>query len=894
MTTYRTDYRPFPYDLPQVELEFDLDPACTTVRTRITVQAKPETGSGAPLVLDGQDIDLIEVRVDGQLWEDFAHDPVSEQLSIRELPQQSCVEIISTCRPSDNNALMGLYVSGNSLFTQCEPQGFRRICFFADRPDVMSQYRVTLRADKKTYPTLLSNGNLIDSRVLADGRQQCVWEDPFRKPCYLFALVAGRFDCREQQAFTRSNKPVLLQIYSDPGTYDRTEWAMQSLVRALQWDESRFDLELDLERFMIVAAADFNMGAMENKGLNVFNAAYVLADSETATDANFRGIEAVIGHEYFHNWTGNRVTCRDWFQLSLKEGLTVFRDQEFTADMLAHGLDATRAASARAVKRIDDVTMLRAAQFPEDAGPMAHPIRPQSYEEISNFYTATVYEKGAEVIRMMHTLLGEQAFQQGMKIYFERHDGQAVTCDDFIDAMQTAWQQKHPQRSLEVFSRWYSQAGTPEVRVTIEPTGRSDQVRLTLSQSCPPVGVEQQAISEKLPFHIPFALGALDAKGKPLTLECGDQLGQTLLLELHEQSQSWLINGWQSDAAASLLRNFSAPVKIEFEHSDEQLHLLAKSDPNAFSRWEAMQTLLTKAIMLLARLPGDQSASSVTLEHLVLTCRNILADRGIDDGYRSRLLTLPTDRYLLQQMDVMDPLAIAKAKQTLTGKLGHALTTELTEHVSLAEHGKDFDQSAIAAGKRSMVNLALDWLCQAGGKQAKTVALDRYKSASNMTDRLGALQALYHHPEHDAAVKAASDDFYQRFEDNPLVIDKWFALQATAPATDVSAVTRLMQHPAFNKRNPNRLRSVLFQFCMNNPVGFHASDGAGYRFWAAQVADIDSSNPEVAARLARVMDHWRHHAQGVREMMQSALQQVLSHPGLSGNTREVVSKALSL
>ena len=901
MTIYRKDYQSYPYDLPSVELEFDLDATLTSVKANILVNARQDTPTGQPLILDGEDIALMELRVNGVVWQKYRLEENQTKLIVDDLPRECSIQITSTCKPAENSALSGLYVSGKSLFTQCEPEGFRRICWFADRPDVMSRFRVTLRANPDLYPSLLSNGNLVDSGMLEDGRLQCVWDDPFRKPSYLFALVAGTFDCREQTVQTMSGKTALLQIYSDPGTYERTEWAMQSLVRALRWDESRFNLELDLDRFMIVVAADFNMGAMENKGLNIFNAAYVLANPQTATDANYRGVEAVIGHEYFHNWTGNRVTCRDWFELSLKEGLTVFRDQEFTADMMASGLDAARAASARAIKRIDDVALLRSAQFPEDSGPMAHPIRPQSYEEISNFYTATVYEKGSEVIRMMHTLLGEEIFQQGMTEYFRRHDGQAVTCDDFVAAMEHAWQKQYPERDLSVFARWYSQAGTPTVRVELQDTGTPDQIRLTLSQSCPAVGVEQQTALDKLPFHIPLAMGALDASGAPLTLRCGEQNGQTLLIELTQAQDSWVIDGWSDGAAVSLLRDFSAPVKIEFAATDDSLHLLARKDPNAFARWEATQTLLTRILIALATEPATSTidlSKRPDAQALVQTLQSILSDTAIDDGYRTRLLSAPTDKYLLQQMEIMNPLAIASAKQTLIAFLGTALSPALMSIVERAggkvEQGEAFDPSAIAAGKRALVNLALDWICQASQPGAKSIALDRYRCATNMTDQFGALQALFHHPEHDQQVIDASEDFYSRFHDNALVIDKWFALQATSPVTTTERMASLTQHPAFNRRNPNRVRALIFQFCINNPLGFHAQDGSGYQFWARQVGELDAGNPEIAARLARVMDHWRHHSPKTREMMQNALQSVADLPALSPNTREVVTKALSL
>jgi len=900
MTIYRSEYTPYPFELPEVDLTFDLAAEKTLVTAKIKVKAKPQTAEGTALVLDGSDIELLSLRINGNDWPDYSLNEDGKKLIISNVPREFDLEIESACKPQENTALMGLYVSGASLFTQCEAEGFRRICWFADRPDVMSRYKVTMRACPKQYPQLLSNGNLLQTRMLEDGRQECVWEDPFPKPCYLFALVAGQFDCREHTLQTRSGKPVLLQIYSDPGTYDKTEWAMQSLIQSLRWDETRFGLELDLDRFMIVAAADFNMGAMENKGLNIFNAAYVLADPNTATDANFRAIQAVIGHEYFHNWTGNRVTCRSWFELSLKEGLTVFRDQEFTADMMAEGLEPQKAESARAVKRIDDVVVLRAAQFPEDAGPMAHPIRPESYEEISNFYTATVYEKGAEVIRMMHTLLGESTFQEGMKEYFRRHDGQAVTCDDFVSAMEHAWRQKQPDRDLSVFSRWYSQAGTPTVMVELLPGSSDDEIKIKLSQACPPVGIEQKSGIQKLPLHIPFAIGAISRDGQPLTLQCGSQKGQTLLLELMQEEQTWTIKGWRKDAVASLLRNFSAPVNVVASETDEDLHLLARHDPNAFARWESVQKLLARMLLsMLGKSHAEQQqmvqpSHSPAMQALVSTFGVILADTDLDDAYKTRLMSLPTDKYLLQQMPEKDPLAVAQARMLLVSSLGKHLASQLLEVVRQTPCSHDFDVSPLAAGRRAMANLALDWLNQAAEPEAKTLAIGRYNDAGNMTERFGALQALLRNPEQDQVIGQVNDDFYQRFKDDALVVDKWFSLQATAPTTDVNRIKELLKHPAFTLRNPNRLRALVFQFCMNNPLGFHANDGSGYKLWAELVCTVDSANPEVAARLARVMDLWRSHKPGSRDMMRKALESVAAHKNLSTNTREIVQKALSL
>jgi aminopeptidase N len=517
ITIRRENYQPYPFLIPTIDLEFDLRAARTEVRSCMLVHRRKDVPPSADLVLNGEELTLVSVTLNGKQLTSAQYELTDSTLTLRDVPDQAEIVIVSTCEPANNTSLSGLYVSGQHLFTQCEPQGFRKITWFADRPDVMSIYRVTLRAKRSEFPLLLSNGNLISQTTLSGGRHEAQWHDPFAKPSYLFAVVAGDFACREHHTKTASGRSVLLQVYSDVGTEDQTEWAMQSLERALRWDETRFGLELDLDRFMIVAARDFNMGAMENKGLNIFNAAYVLANPNTATDNNFLAIESVIGHEYFHNWTGNRVTCRDWFELSLKEGLTVFRDQEFSADMMAAGLDPTEAASARAVQRIDDVMALRLSQFPEDRGPMAHPIRPESYQEISNFYTATVYSKGAEVIRMMHTLLGEHAFRAGMDEYFRRHDGQAVTCDDFVNAMEWALQQNSPDKNLDVFRRWYRQAGTPRVSVTLQHDAVTKQCTVTLSQDCPAVGVEKQSKLDKKAFHIPVTIGLLDSRHKPFS-----------------------------------------------------------------------------------------------------------------------------------------------------------------------------------------------------------------------------------------------------------------------------------------------------------------------------------------------------------------------------------------
>ncbi|OZI32828.1 aminopeptidase N [Bordetella genomosp. 1] len=891
VTIYRKDYVPYPYAIDEVALSFDLAPESTEVRCVMQLRRRDDAPADAALELDGEALELISVAVDGAPWPADRWQVDERRLVLRGLPAAATVETVSRCNPSANSTLMGLYVSGGNFFTQCEAEGFRRITWFADRPDVMSRYRVTLRASTD-YPLLLSNGNLIATRTLPDGRHEAEWEDPFPKPCYLFALVAGRLTHRETRVQTASGREVLLQVYSDPGSESRTEWALESLERALRWDESRFNLELDLDRFMVVAVRDFNMGAMENKGLNIFNAAYVLADPDTATDANYEGIESVVGHEYFHNWTGNRVTCRDWFQLSLKEGLTVFRDQEFSADMMARELEPAAAASARAVKRIDDVVTLRAAQFPEDAGPMAHPIRPDSYQEIGNFYTATVYEKGSEVIRMQHTLLGETGFQAGIAEYFRRHDGQAVTCDDFVDAMDSVYRQQHPGRDLGVFRHWYSQAGTPRVAVQVEHDAAARRVTVTLTQRCAPVGVEKRAGAGfvKKPFHIPFALGLLGRDGRALPLQTADGTQNTALLELTTESQQWTFDGIDEAPVPSLLRGFSAPVIVEYDWSDAELALLSAHDSDPFARWEAGQELATRQILALAEAHREGAPLAVD-EAFIDAWRALLTDPALDAAYRARALSLPSEKTLAERMDAMDPPALAVARDFLRAELGRRLAEQWRAAFEANQTPGAYSPAPGPAGQRALKNLALSHLMAGGLDGAQALAQAQYERAGNMTDSLAALSALVNYGDDEAAAGALAH-FYQRWDGDALVIDKWFALQATARGTGVAEIRKLMQHPAFTLRNPNRARALVFQFCLNNARGMHATDASGYGFWADQVLALDALNPEIAARLARALDNWSRFIPALRTPMQAALERVRKHPDLSRNVQEIVSKAL--
>ena len=891
-TISRHEYLPFPYALPRVDLIFELDSQATTVHSALHFER--DTADFPPLVLNGEDIELIEVRLDGQQLTAAQYQLTDSTLTLHPSCGRFTVEIVSRCRPEKNSTLMGLYVSGASLFTQCEAEGFRRITWFPDRPDVMSRYDVTLRGDQTRYPLLLSNGNLVRQGALDNNRHEAVWRDPHPKPSYLFALVAGEFTCRENTIQTRSGRDALLQIYSDPGSEDKTEWALDCLTRSLQWDETRFGLELDLDRFMVVAARDFNMGAMENKGLNVFNSSYVLANPNTATDASYHAIEAVIGHEYFHNWTGNRVTCRDWFQLSLKEGLTVFRDQEFSADMMARGLPEEQAASARAVKRIDDVSTLRVAQFPEDAGPMAHPIRPESYQEIGNFYTATVYEKGAEVIRMQHTLLGEAGFQAGMAEYFRRHDGAAVTCDDFVSAMESVYARQHPGKDLAIFRRWYEQAGTPRVKVSLHHDAATQRCTLTLQQRCEPVGIEKLAtpVKAKPPLHIPFAVGLLDQNGQALDVQFEGERCDTAILQLCEAERSWTFENIPERPVPSLLRNFSAPVIVEYDWSNAELTLLAQHDRDPFARWEAGQELATRQILALVK--GLQEGAATDIDPSFFQAwRDLARDASLTPAYLARALALPPEKALLEKTSPMDPIAVTQARNMLRKALGQALADDWRELYRRMDDSANepYRPDALSSGRRSLKNLTLSYLMAGEHVDGETLAQKQYADARNMTDRMGALTALVHFGKSELADDALHQ-FYEQWQHDPLVVDRWFSLQATAPTTRVDTVRALMIHPAFTLRNPNRARSLIFQFCMNNLQRVHCAEG--YDFWAEQVIALDQINPEIAARLARNFDNWSRFVPPTRAALKQALQRIQQRPDLSRNVSEIINKALNI
>ncbi|MES2025880.1 MAG: aminopeptidase N [Pseudomonadota bacterium] len=873
---YRKDYTPPSYWVRTVEMGFDLDPSNTRVATRMTLERNAASSEKA-VVLHGEELELVQIRLNGKNLSKRDYKLVDGLLRIPTTAGKITLEIETLIRPDKNTSLMGLYVSNGNFFTQCEAEGFRKITYFPDRPDVMAQYTVMLRGDKKKYPVLLSNGNLIEQGDLGDGRHYALWEDPFKKPSYLFALVAGQLVCQEQTEKLKSGREALLQVWVEEGNLDKTQHAMDSLVNSIHWDEERYGLELDLDRFMIVAVGDFNMGAMENKGLNIFNTKFVLANPRIATDTDYANIEAVVGHEYFHNWTGNRVTCRDWFQLSLKEGLTVFRDQEFSADMI--GTD-----SGRAVKRIDDVRVLRQAQFPEDAGPMAHPVRPDSFVEISNFYTVTIYEKGAEVVRMYQTLLGRDGFRKGMDLYFERHDGQAVECDDFRAAMTDA-----NGRDLTQFERWYSQAGTPRVKVTTAYDADKQTYDITLAQSCPPTPGQ----AKKLPFHIPVAVGLLDGKGKDMPLSLNGHSGQpeTLVLELTSNQQTFHFTNVTEKPVPSLLRNFSAPVVLEYEYSDEELAFLMAHDSDAFNRWEAGQRLATRR--LLALTATAQKAGSTLSVDVALSdsLRASLNDLALDPAFRETVLTLPAETVIAEQMDVIDPQAIHTVRRFLRLALAQDLRKDFSSVYAANQTDGSYSPDAASSGKRALKNLALSYLSELDDADAHALAQEQYDAANNMTDRMASLAALANSQAPGRA--AALAKFYSDFEQEPLVVDKWFSLQAMARTTDVATVRTLMKHPAFSIKNPNRARSLIFSFCNGNPSRFHAADGSGYAFWAEQVIALDAINPQVAARLARSLDRWRKYAPALQEKMRAALQQVADTAKLSKDTREVVGKSLA-
>ena len=878
----REDYVAPAYWISQVDLSFDLDPARTMVINRMQLRRNTDLPV-QPLRLHGVELNLTRVLANG-MSVSFRHE--DDLLVIDNLPDgEFTLEIRNTCAPDKNTQLSGLYTSGGGFFTQCEAEGFRRITYFLDRPDVMAVYSVTLRASKAAYPVLLSNGNLVEQGELENGRHYAKWHDPFPKPSYLFALVAADLVAREQHIRTRAGRDHLLQVWVRRGDLDKTEHAMNSLVASLVWDEARFKLPLDLERFMIVAVGDFNMGAMENKGLNIFNTKFVLANPATATDVDYAGIQSVVGHEYFHNWTGNRVTCRDWFQLSLKEGLTVFRDQEFSMDMAG-------SASGSAVLRIEDVRNLRQNQFPEDAGPMAHPVRPDHYVEINNFYTTTVYEKGAEVVRMMQTLVGRDGFAKGMSLYFERHDGQAVTCDEFAQAIADANPGSELARTLAPFKRWYAQAGTPRVTARGQHDAQAGTYTLELSQRC--AAAAGAAAPE--PFVIPLGVGLLSRDGRalPVQLQGQSQAALQQVLVLQETSTRLTFVGVTEPPVLSLLRGFTAPVVLEDGLDDADLLTLLQHDSDPFNRWEAGQRLAMQR--LLQRVHFDQPEPLD--DAFVDAMRGVLRHASLDAAFKQLVLTLPSESYLAEQLEVVDPQRIHAAHESMRLQLAQALRDDWVWAFETHQVAGGYTPDPVSAGRRALANLALAMLCLDAQQRGDPVwpgrAYQRFKSAAHMTDRQGALQALL--GAHSELAEPALQRWHELFSHDALVLDKWFMLQMSAPELDGRVFARalaLLKHPDFTLTNPNRARSLIRALCSGNPAAFHRADGAGYQFWADRVLELDAANPQLAARTARVMDRWNRLAAPYRDAAHAAIGRVAACPNLSNDVREIVTRALA-
>ncbi|MCT8991610.1 aminopeptidase N [Chelativorans sp. SCAU2101] len=869
------DYRPSDYLIPELDLTFRLDPERTIVTARLSIARREGVAADLPLVLDGDGLTLGQLLIDGRPAEDGAYEATPDRLTIVKPPKAQHFEltIVTRLAPANNKALMGLYVSNGVFCTQCEAEGFRRITYFLDRPDVLAVYRVRIEARKKEAPLLLSNGNPVEHGDLDDGWHYAVWHDPFPKPSYLFALVAGDLGVVRDRFVTASGRDVALAIYVEHGKEALAAYAMDALKRSMRWDEERFGREYDLDVFNIVAVSDFNMGAMENKGLNVFNDKYVLADPETATDVDFANIEAIIAHEYFHNWTGNRITCRDWFQLCLKEGLTVYRDHEFSADQ-----------RSRAVKRIAEVRTLRAHQFPEDQGPLAHPVRPRRYREINNFYTATVYEKGSEVVRMIRTILGAEAFRAGMDLYFERHDGQAVTIEDFLACFEAV-----SGRDLSQFSLWYHQAGTPNVTATTRYDPSAREYTVELEQSVPPTPSE----ARKRLMHIPLAFGLVGPDGQDMAYESVEGAAvEDSVIHLRKRRQVIRFKGVEVRPILSLNRGFSAPITLSQETSASDRLFLARHDSDLFSRWQALDTLLTKALIdASARIRGSKEPE---FEAALLDCAaEIAADERLEPAYRALALTLPAEADIAREIGSnIDPDAIGAARASLRKAIAiRAHENFAALHRNLEDKGP-FSPDAESAGRRALRNVLLDYLAAGSGEPA--LALHQFENSTNMTERMAALTVLAHQFPTSEATQKALAAFEERYRDNALVLDKWFIVQATIPGPDtVDLVRRLMEHEAFSLMNPNRVRSLIGSFASANQTGFNRVDGEGYRFLAETVLRVEAHNPQVAARLAVAFRSWRSLEKGRQEHARAALAHMAQQPELSRDLRDIVERTLA-
>ena len=873
-TIYLKDYTQPHYWVDEVDLRFEFAETETRVVAQLQLRRNEAFALSQPLVLQGQDVRLGQLELDGRTLTEDQYEVDGESLVVHQVPPQFQLTVETFLKPQENTSLEGLYKSSGNFCTQCEAEGFRKITYYPDRPDVLASFTTTLVADKTRYPVLLSNGNLVEEGALEDGRHWAKWHDPFKKPSYLFALVAGNLRFIEDFYTTSSGRQVTLRIYVEPHNIEKCDHAMRSLKNAMRWDEEVFGLEYDLDIYMIVAVDDFNMGAMENKGLNIFNSKYVLASPETATDTDYVNIEGVIGHEYFHNWTGNRVTCRDWFQLTLKEGLTVFRDQQFTGDMTSH-----------AVKRIDEVNILRTHQFAEDAGAMAHPIQPDSYVEINNFYTATVYNKGAEVIRMIHLLLGEARFREGLRLYLQRQDGKAATTEDFVGAMEDV-----SGIDLGQFRNWYHQAGTPTLHVDEDYDAECKVYQLHMRQSCPPTPGQL----EKQPFHIPVAVGMLDSAGAQMSLRLegeSDASAGTRVLHLHEASQTFRFVDVGEKPVASVLRNFSAPVKLEMAQSDAELAFLMAHDTDLFNRWDAGQRLASR--IMFGLLEDRQAGRDFKVaDEFTQAIEKILQDDALDKSLVAQALKLPDEAYLAEQMAMVDVEGIHQVREYLRKTVAQRLQDRLLQVYHTYHSDGVYELTSQAMGQRSLKNQCLSYLVSLASAEINALAYRQFEAAGNMTDQQAALQALIRVecPERELALAS----FYQRWRKEPLVLDKWFTLQASAQLPDaLPRVKSLLAHPDFDIKNPNRVRSVLGAFCHANPTGFHDISGDGYRLLTDYIVELNAINPQIAARLLKPLARWKHFDPQRQSLMKQQLRRLEALPDLARDLYEVVSKSLS-
>jgi len=869
------DYRQPDYWIESIDLHICLNEDVTQVRSVLKIKANAATNpnAAAPLKLAGVDLVLKQLWLDQQIVPPSAYEVDNESLTLHAVNRQQFELIIENeIKPQLNTSLEGLYKSKGMFCTQCEPEGFRKITYYLDRPDVMATFSTTIEADKNFYPNLLSNGNPVAQGETADGRHWVRWEDPFKKPSYLFALVAGNLSCFEDKFVTCSNREITLQIFVEPQDLDKCQHAMDSLKRAMRWDEEVYGREYDLDIYMIVAVSHFNMGAMENKGLNIFNTSCVLAKPETTTDLGFQRVEAVIAHEYFHNWSGNRVTCRDWFQLSLKEGFTVFRDEEFSADQ-----------NSRAVKRMESVTFLRTTQFAEDSGPMAHPIRPDSYIEINNFYTATVYEKGAEVVRMIHTLLGPEKFRAGTDLYFSRHDGQAATCDDFVKAMEDA-----NQVDLSYFKRWYGQSGTPIVRVTETYDSAQQTYRLSFHQYTPPTADQK----EKLPLLIPIKTALFDSQGNaiPFRLQGQAQESEEQVLLLENELQEFVFEQVPEWPVPSLLRGFSSPVKLKMDVSFERLAFLMRHDTDGFNRWDASQRLFTRVILGWVEDYENKATWSVPTE-LLQAIEVSLKQTDADKAMIAMMLSLPSEAFLAEQQTPIAVQQIHEAREFLRAQLGKRFFSEWERCYLAHAQSKPYSADAASIAERSLKNVALSYLMAVADETAQGYASEQFERANNMTDELTALRLLVHAPNVDA--QPYLQRFYKKWQHEALVIDQWFACQATSPVSDaLDKVKALLLHPAFELTNPNRVRALVANFCNGNPVQFHRADGRGYQLLADIVIQLNKLNPQIASRMLNALTRWRKYDAQRQQLQRDALVRIQAEKDLSSDVYEVVSKSL--